>query len=353
MDGFRRSRATSARALPWATASLIIAIALSLAGGVSAQSPGQRSGKEVVDSSCISCHGAGVKGAPKIGDQKAWAARASAGLNSLTESALSGIRNMPPHGGNPKLSNLEIERAITYMVNQSGGHWTEPISRTRPPAERSGAQVVQAQCAQCHEKGVGGAPVIGDRAAWIPRVKEGLNTLVRSAINGHGGMPPRGGAAQLTDAEIRDAVVYMLNPVVTVTGKRPAGASGTEQNFKIVGDTTIYFGVISADAIRRRAKEFPPSVSGAVPAGPDQFYVTVALLDADSGKRIPDATVTARVAAGANAGRETPLKAVTLGDAPSFGGYFTMAGPGPFEVTVHVRRADKAGTAEARFEYVP
>ena len=161
--------------------------------------------------SCVACHGSGANGAPKIGDNKAWAKRAAQGLTGLTASALKGIRQMPPHGGNPNLTDTEIERAITYMVNQSGGHWTEPISRTTKAPERSGEQIVQARCVKCHETGEGGAPKIGDQAAWMPRVKQGLDVVVRSAIKGHGGMPARGGQADLTDPEMRSAVVYMFN----------------------------------------------------------------------------------------------------------------------------------------------
>jgi cytochrome c5 len=69
---------------------------------------------------------------------------------------------------------------------------------------------------KCHGTGVGGAPKIGDRAAWTQRVKQGLDVVVRSAIHGHGAMPPRGGMADLTDAEMRSAIVYMFS---TVTGK--------------------------------------------------------------------------------------------------------------------------------------
>jgi cytochrome c5 len=171
----------------------------------------ERSGKEVVETSCFACHGSGTNGAPRIGDRKAWAKRAAQGLTSLTQHALTGIRQMPSHGGNPNLSDTEIERAITYMVNQSGGHWTEPISRTQRAADRTGEQIYQAQCHKCHETGVNGAPRIGDRAAWIPRVRQGLDVVVRSAIKGHGAMPPRGGIADLSDAEIRTAVIYMFN----------------------------------------------------------------------------------------------------------------------------------------------
>ncbi len=172
---------------------------------------GERSGKEVVDAGCIACHGTGAHGAPRIGDEKAWSKRASRGLTGLTQSALKGIRQMPPHGANMTLTDTEIRRGITYMVNQSGGHWTEPVSRTAPPARRTGEQIVNAQCSKCHQEGVGGAPRIGDRDAWIPRLKNGLDVVVRSAINGHGGMPARGGLANLSDAEMRDAITYMFN----------------------------------------------------------------------------------------------------------------------------------------------
>ncbi|MCX7152839.1 MAG: c-type cytochrome, partial [Proteobacteria bacterium] len=45
---------------------------------------GDRSGKQVVDATCASCHASGANGAPKIGDVKAWSARSKQGLSSLT-----------------------------------------------------------------------------------------------------------------------------------------------------------------------------------------------------------------------------------------------------------------------------
>lgn len=169
----------------------------------------ERSGRQVVDQVCAKCHASGVDGAPKIGDKEAWSKRASRGLSSLTKSAISGVRKMPPHGGNPEVSDLELKRAITYMVNRSGGHWVEPVG-SKPRPERSGEAIVKAQCVKCHGSGKGGAPKLGDRAAWSERVKPGVDALARSAINGHGGMPARGGMANLTDAEIRNAVNYMV-----------------------------------------------------------------------------------------------------------------------------------------------
>jgi cytochrome c5 len=175
-----------------------------------AQAP-ESTGRQIVDKNCASCHGTGRDGAPRIGDNKAWATRAAQGLSSLTRSALEGVRQMPAHGGNLALSDIEIKRAITDMVNRSGGRWIEPVSATAPAAARTGEQVVNAQCVKCHGTGAGGAPRIGDRAAWTPRVAQGLDAVVRSAVHGHGGMPARGGMADATDAEIRAAVLYMFN----------------------------------------------------------------------------------------------------------------------------------------------
>ena len=179
-----------------------------------AAGPGDRSGKEVVDHVCAACHATGKDGAPKIGDTKAWEAREKRGLSALTATALEGVRKMPPHGGSLSLNDVEIKRAITYMVNQSGGSWQEPIDRRHLPADRTGEQIVKAQCVKCHGKGLNGAPKIGDKAAWIDRAKLGFDSVVRSAINGHGAMPSRGGMPNLTDSEMRAAVTYMFQQSV-------------------------------------------------------------------------------------------------------------------------------------------
>lgn len=181
----------------------------------------ERGGKEIVETVCADCHRTGVNGAPKIGDRKAWAELTSHGLTSLTGVALKGVRKMPPHGGNPDLTDTEIERAITYMVNQSGGYWIESVSKRDSAVQRGGGEVVQTYCAKCHETGAMGAPRIGDRVAWIPRLKQGFEVLVRSAIRGHGPMPSRGDAASLTDSEIRAAIAHMINGgIATATGPK-------------------------------------------------------------------------------------------------------------------------------------
>lgn len=197
---------------------LILSGAATFARG---QEPGP-SGEDVVDVVCAECHATGAQGAPKIGDPAAWAKRTKQGFATLTQHALDGIQNMPAHGGDSSLSDLMIRRAIVNMVNRSGGNWIEPSSDSELIGERSGAQVVQMQCAACHERGYSGAPRIGDRVAWIPRLKLGIDPLVRSAIRGRGSMPPRGGMipcgrlASLNDEEIRSAIIYMVSPARTL-----------------------------------------------------------------------------------------------------------------------------------------
>jgi len=76
---------------------------------------------------------------------------------------------------------------------------------------RSGEDIVQSACLACHQAGVANAPKIGDKADWAPYVKTGLSALLQNAAKGKGAMPPKGGDASLTDAELTRAVVFMAN----------------------------------------------------------------------------------------------------------------------------------------------
>ena len=77
-------------------------------------------------------------------------------------------------------------------------------------ALKTGEQVFQAQCSACHATGAAGAPKFGDAAAWGPRIKNGFEALVTSALKGKGNMGPQGGG-DFSDFEIARAVVYMAN----------------------------------------------------------------------------------------------------------------------------------------------
>lgn len=76
---------------------------------------------------------------------------------------------------------------------------------------RDGATVYNTICQACHATGAAGAPIAGDKAAWAPRIATGMESLIKSAINGKGAMPAKGGATSLTDAEVAAAVEHLVN----------------------------------------------------------------------------------------------------------------------------------------------
>ena len=65
-------------------------------------------------------------------------------------------------------------------------------------------------CMSCHASGAAGAPKTGDKAAWKARIAAGMDTLVKNAIDGKGAMPPKGGRPNLTEAQIKSVVKYMV-----------------------------------------------------------------------------------------------------------------------------------------------
>jgi cytochrome c5 len=75
---------------------------------------------------------------------------------------------------------------------------------------RGGEAVYNGQCAACHAAGVAGAPKFGDAAAWGPRLAQGFEALVTSALKGKGAMAPQGGG-DFNDTEIARGVVFMAN----------------------------------------------------------------------------------------------------------------------------------------------
>jgi len=81
------------------------------------------SGRQIYESTCVACHGAGIAGAPKLGNAALWAKRIAKGLDSLYASAINGLQGsagvMPAKGGNTALSNAEVKAAVDYIVAQS------------------------------------------------------------------------------------------------------------------------------------------------------------------------------------------------------------------------------------------
>ncbi len=318
----------------------------------------ERGGKEVVQAICGNCHTTGKDGAHKIGDTQAWGKLTQRGLTSLTQTALAGFRKMPAHGGSAEASDLDISRAITYMVNQSGGSWIEPVGKAASPAklaarkERTGQQIVHMQCDKCHHEGTAGAPLIGDRDAWVKRLKRGLDEVVRSAFNGHGPMPARGGLADITVNEMRDAITYMFNPASANMVAPVAAAAPPQDPFhKVVGNTEIFFGIVAAQSIRAaQSKQSTPAIAD-VPDGADYYHVNVTLRDRITKVAVTNAQVDARVEDPAQRGESKSLDVVAINKGISYGGFFQLPTKGRYTITVKVQRADSLQPGEARFEF--
>ncbi|WKK18111.1 c-type cytochrome [Achromobacter insolitus] len=221
-----------------------------------------KTGEQVFAAVCTACHTAGVAGAPKVGDNAAWAPFITAGYDAMLNVALHGKGGMPAKGGNPTLSDYEVARAVVYMANKSGGSLPEPaapaaegdkkeataapaaaapaVAATAPaapaaaapaaaapaPAPAPAAQAAAPQaatvnpageklyksvCFACHATGVANAPKFGDKAAWEPYIKTGMDAMVKVAMQGKPPMPPKGGAANASEDDIRAAVQYMVD----------------------------------------------------------------------------------------------------------------------------------------------
>ena len=87
------------------------------------------------------------------------------------------------------------------------------LAKAEAPAAsgpRDGATIYNSVCGACHNTGAAGAPKIDDKAAWAPRLAQGKDGLIKSVTNGKGAMPPKGGGADLSDAELKAAVEHLV-----------------------------------------------------------------------------------------------------------------------------------------------
>lgn len=211
-----------------------------------------KSGEEVYKAQCVACHAAGAAGAPKFGDEAAWAPRLKTGFEALLNSSLKGKGAMGAQGGGD-FQDVEIGRAVVYLTNASGGKFPEPAAPAAPAAGASapapaaattgsapaaspdavaalaaaktapaaavmpvaagaGEALYKQACVACHAAGVAGAPKFGSKDSWATRLPLGVDALTASVIKGKGVMPPKGGSTA-SDAEIRASVEFMLAAV--------------------------------------------------------------------------------------------------------------------------------------------
>jgi len=207
-----------------------------------------RAGAQVYQAQCSACHATGAANAPKFADAAAWGPRIATGLDALVQSALKGKGAMPPQSGGD-FDDVEVARGVVHMANAAGAKFPEPqragaangqaaapaaaapapaavaapaaaaapapaaaaAPAAAPAAAAGGGEALYNKaCVACHGTGVAGAPKVGDKAAWGPRIAQGVPALVQNAIKGKGAMPPRG-ASTASDAELQATINYMVN----------------------------------------------------------------------------------------------------------------------------------------------
>jgi cytochrome c5 len=108
---------------------------------------------------------------------------------------------------------LLIGSISLFLLTAAYGGITGPLKAAAVADSelKLGQEVYVQACVACHGSGLAGAPKLGDKDAWAPRIAQGIEKMIGSAINGKGGMPPRGGQAGLSDEKIRAAVSYMVS----------------------------------------------------------------------------------------------------------------------------------------------
>ena len=247
-----------------------------------------------------------------------------------------------------KVLALAMPLAVAVIAHYEASAQTGPRRD-----DRSGKEVVEAVCAECHATGVKGAPRIGERTEWTSRLSHGLGNAVNAAIRGHGGMPPRGGKAELTDNEVRSAIIYMFNPpTAPKAGAAAAEPAKPTGNVKTVGGTEIYLGVLPAEVLRSFPKDsVERSMHGGVPSGSGHYHVNVSVLDAATKAPIPGARVEIKIDERGLSTETKSLLPITTSSVPSYGNYIKLKGKTQYVFTVKVQKAGSPQPLEAQFDH--
>lgn len=123
------------------------------------------------------------------------------------------------------------------------GIYLKTVKSETPPISTSGDHpgegIYSTYCAGCHTTGAGGAPKLGDKTAWTPRIKQGIEKLYSNAINGFNSMPRKGNCASCTDKQIDDAVDYLVSQAESGTASS-APAVAPMERLTLVDGKKIY-----------------------------------------------------------------------------------------------------------------
>ena len=138
-------------------------------------------------------------------------AAAAGGAPSATVAAATTTAGTPqpdPNAGRPNGTQAATPSAATQVAAANPA--PAPAATTTAAATSGPPALFNQVCTACHSTGAAGAPKVGDKAAWAPRIALGIDELTKVAIHGKGAMPPKGGSSA-SDADIKAVVTYMVN----------------------------------------------------------------------------------------------------------------------------------------------
>lgn len=152
------------------------------------------------------------------------------------------------NGGTDRAS-MAPEMVLSRIAPVAHYNTGAPLPETKAAEPLTGEQLYSKLCMTCHDTGLSGAPIKGDESAWAPRIAQGADTLFKHSLEGFNAMPAKGGDLSLSDDEVKNAVVFMVNASGgSIAFDGAAGADAAASDEVAATDTTTSDEASSSDA---------------------------------------------------------------------------------------------------------
>lgn len=152
------------------------------------------------------------------------------------------------NGGTDRAS-MAPEMVLSRIAPVAHYNTGAPLPETKAAEPLTGEQLYSKLCMTCHDTGLSGAPIKGDESAWAPRIAQGADTLFKHSLEGFNAMPAKGGDLSLSDDEVKNAVVFMVNASGgSIAFDGAAGSDAAASDEAAATDTTTSDEASSSDA---------------------------------------------------------------------------------------------------------
>ena len=262
-----------------------------------------RSGEEIYTATCGVCHDNGVAGAPKLDDKTSWETRLSGGYAALVTSAINGKGGMPARGGNPDISDSEMELVVSHMIKKAGIDLVARSSNSAPAATTTEA-----------------APKAAETTSIATKVEETTDVVVEKAKE----------VASTVEETVEEVVAKVEEKVEVVTDvieeKVEVVTDAVEEKVAVVTDAVEEKVAVVANAVEDKVEAVVSAVKVDHSAG-EAVYKSSCFACHDSGvagsPKIGDkAAWTPRIATGTDSLYEAAIKG--KGAMPGKGGNMSI-----------------------------